>query len=209
MQDFHISNTSLTLAVRLRMAELSVAHPSSSTDRTSPKPSRPTPMQTMSNLHHLPKTSTVVLFTPVLTPAASISTKPSSKKQPDSSSTTDPFETLGRSLASHHPRIRHVPYVPKIGFTPTHSAFMNQADAVIVVLCEPQTSKREILNLQFGFAEQTLETGSELPPILIQCGDFELSGWEDVLDSFEISLKCATLSSEIAKSISRKLFGNK
>src|SRR4051812_22451231 len=31
----------------------------------------------------------------------------------------DPFEPLGRALARHHPKIRHVPYLPRNGITGT------------------------------------------------------------------------------------------
>lgn len=101
-----------------------------------------------------------------------------------------------------------MPYVPNIGFTATHAAFLNQADAVIVVLCEPHASKRESLGLQFAFAEQTLESAGGPPPILVQCGDVQGTGWQDVLASFEVVLKCGRLTEEIAKQISRKLFGS-
>jgi hypothetical protein len=99
----------------------------------------------------------------------------------------DPFEILGRSLASYHPRIRNVPYIPAVGFTDTHEAFLSQADAVIVVLCEPQSSKRESLKRQLAFAERTCEAlgggggggyyGGPVrnPPILVGSSAFHAS----------------------------------
>lgn len=171
----------------------------------------------MANLRHLPKTAAVVLFTPVITPAASISASKPTNKTPAQAQVVDPFEILGRSLASYHPRIRHVPYVPGIGFTDTHDAFLSQADAVIVVVCEPQREKRECLGKQFAFAEKTHEAvgggrcvGGPVrnPPILVMCGDSEGSWWPgDVSATFEIVLKSGRLDAEISGQISSRLFG--
>jgi hypothetical protein len=169
----------------------------------------PSPEQVMANLRHLPKTAAVVLFTPVITPAATVAANATNK-----TSAVDPFEVLGRSLASYHPRIRHVPYVPAIGFTDTHDAFLSQADAVIVVVCEPHTSKRECLGRQLAFAEKTQEAvggahGGPVrnPPILVQCGDPDV--WPDGSQSFGIVMKSGTLTSEVAQQISRTMFGAK
>lgn len=52
-------------------------------------------------------------------------------------STSDPFEPLGRAINALHPtlRIRHVPYTLSAGLTGTHTAFLRRADAVVLVLC--------------------------------------------------------------------------
>ncbi|KAK3072257.1 hypothetical protein LTR53_007156 [Teratosphaeriaceae sp. CCFEE 6253] len=112
----------------------------------------------LTQLRELPPTATLLLYTPVLLPSGHVSepdsqpddeddcpvdAKPappgSSRPQPTTTTTTDPFEMLGRALSKHHRRVRHVPYVPRVGFTPTHAAFLAKAHAVIVVTCEPAT----------------------------------------------------------------------
>jgi hypothetical protein len=52
-----------------------------------------------------------------------------------SAESTDPFEPLGRALVSHHPQIRHVPYVAKRGMVETHGKLMKEAGAVVLVVC--------------------------------------------------------------------------
>ncbi|KAK3074594.1 hypothetical protein LTR53_002872 [Teratosphaeriaceae sp. CCFEE 6253] len=105
----------------------------------------------LTQLRELPPTATLLLYTPVLLPSGHVSepdsppddddpvdakpAPPSSQRPPPT--TTDPFEMLGRALSKHHRRVRHVPYVPRVGFTPTHAAFLAKAHAVIVVTCEP------------------------------------------------------------------------
>lgn len=53
---------------------------------------------------------------------------------------SDPFEHLGRAVASVHPRTRHVPYTLSAGLTSTHTAFLDRASAVILVLCNPSSA---------------------------------------------------------------------
>ncbi|CZT18816.1 uncharacterized protein RCC_04660 [Ramularia collo-cygni] len=209
------------LALRLQLAEVSLQanrNTSSSSSSSTTASSRPkkSPSQTMATLQNLSKTSTVVLFTPVLTPSTSSSTKKSTSSSTSSSlsPSIDPFETLGRSLASHHPRIRHVPYIPSVGFTSTHSAFLHEASAIIIVLCEASHNKSTSLGQQLSFAEAALSAttcsgGDILPPILVQCG----SGFGEVegriIREFEIVIKCAWLGEDVAKGIAGKMFGRK
>ncbi|KAF2491889.1 hypothetical protein BU16DRAFT_585060 [Lophium mytilinum] len=84
-------------------------------------------------LRALHPSSFLVLFTPVVPPPS-----------PSASPNTDPFEPLGRALAQHHARIRHVPYVPSVGMTDTHLAFLRHAGAVVVVVvCEKGSEGRQ------------------------------------------------------------------
>ncbi|KAI7157857.1 hypothetical protein KC349_g5317 [Hortaea werneckii] len=107
------------------------------------------PARNIAQLRDLPASAILMLFTPVMvppgfhTPAKNNLTKPSEEissaptphAPPSSKLATDPFESLGKAFAKHHRRIRHVPYVPAVGFTETHEAFLAQADAVILVSC--------------------------------------------------------------------------
>lgn len=81
--------------------------------------------EALDNLRTLPSRAIILLLTPVmvLPEELAFSGRPQA----------DPFEHLGRSLSKRHARIRHVPYISKIGFTNTHLAFMRQANAVIIV----------------------------------------------------------------------------
>ena len=98
-------------------------------------------------LQSLPSTSLLLLLTPVITPV----------KSATKSSSTDPFEILGRELSKQHHRLRHVPYVPAVGMTETHAAFIEQAAAVIVVMCEPDGPEGgQSLKQQRSFADDVV-----------------------------------------------------
>ncbi|CAK4032633.1 Hypothetical predicted protein [Lecanosticta acicola] len=161
----------------------------------------------MASFRNLSSSGTIVLFTPVITPAGS------GKASNKTSESVDPFEILGRAFSRHHRRIRHVPYVPRVGFTETHDAFLSQADAVIVVICEPETAKHEALGHQVDFAEAAhggldgnyFERPASNPMILIQCGDPNGSFWPD-LSTFDSVLKCRAYDTEMAQQIARKIF---
>ncbi|KAI7235293.1 hypothetical protein KC330_g4328 [Hortaea werneckii] len=88
------------------------------------------PARNIAQLRDLPASAILMLFTPVM-----ISYVPAPNTPPPSKLATDPFESLGKAFSKHHRRIRHVPYVPAVGFTDTHEAFLAQADAVILVSC--------------------------------------------------------------------------
>ncbi|KJX96373.1 hypothetical protein TI39_contig640g00009 [Zymoseptoria brevis] len=162
----------------------------------------------MGTLRNLSKSGAVVLFTPVITPA-------SAGKSSNNTTTVDPFEILGRALSTHHTRIRHVPYVPTIGFTETHDAFLSQADAVIVVICEPLHSKEKGLQDQVNFAEAAREAmgyfeGADNDPMaVVQCGDSDGKWWPESIAEFEVLLKCGSLDATMAQHIARKIFGLK
>jgi hypothetical protein len=172
----------------------------------------PNSNQTMATLRNLPKSGAVVLFTPVLTPAAPAAGKATNKT---TVAAVDPFEILGRALSTHHARIRHVPYVPTVGFTETHDAFLSQADAVIIVICEPMKSKHDGVQDQVKFAKAAHEAmgyfgGPVKDPLaLVQCGDADGSWWPDEIARFDLVLKCGSLDATMAQHIARKIFGLK
>lgn len=83
-----------------------------------------------SPLLDFPSTSMLLLLTPTVY----------SIVNPDTSSTSDPFEPLGRALSRSHSRIRHVPYTVSAGLTSTHMAFLNRASAVVLVLCNSSSA---------------------------------------------------------------------
>lgn len=100
-------------------------------------------------ISNLSKAASILLFTPVITPAR--------HEKATHWTGTDPFESFGRALSAYHKRIRHVPFIPKIGYTDTHAAFLSQADAIIVVVCEPEDDKDQRISHQMAFALRALE----------------------------------------------------
>lgn len=167
------------------------------------------------SLATLSTSGTIVLFTPVIAikPCSSSTSSSSSSSKNSASSNTDPFELLGRALSRYHKRIRHVPFHPNVGFTDTHDAFLSQADAVIVVICEPQHHKTDSLGDQIEFAESANDALKESrgsrplkhPVTLVQCGNSEGSWWPDN-SAFETVLHCRTNDVETAQHVARKLF---
>ncbi|KAI6798973.1 hypothetical protein KC332_g16840 [Hortaea werneckii] len=121
--------------------------PSTMPAEIDPKRSR-SPARNIAQLRDLSASAILMLFTPVMVPPGfhihqeKSDTKPSEEVSTptlnaSSKITTDPFEVLGKAFSKHHRRIRHVPYVPAVGFTETHEAFLAQADAVVLVSCGP------------------------------------------------------------------------
>jgi hypothetical protein len=76
-------------------------------------------LQTLSSL---PTDQLIILFTPAI---------------PSTDGHEDPFETLGRSFSKWHARVRHVPFVAKVGLTDLHVAWIRKSGAIVVVNCDP------------------------------------------------------------------------
>ncbi|KAK4550482.1 hypothetical protein LTR36_000061 [Oleoguttula mirabilis] len=126
------------------------------------------PSRNLAGLRNLSGTSVLLLLTPVMVPSGFFNydkrvAKPSEVSKAHLEKTdTDPFEHLGRALGKHHQRIRHVPYVPSVGFTETHEAFLAKADGIIIVTCEPEPkacqsgTPEAVLSKQADFAESVL-----------------------------------------------------
>ncbi|KEQ99216.1 hypothetical protein AUEXF2481DRAFT_36535 [Aureobasidium subglaciale EXF-2481] len=76
----------------------------------------------LKTLSGLPTDQLVILLTPAI---------------PSTDGNEDPFECLGRALSKRHARVRHVPFVAKVGLTDLHAAWIRKAGAIIVVNCDP------------------------------------------------------------------------
>jgi hypothetical protein len=85
----------------------------------------------------------LVLFTPVIPPPSHINTKDKEevKKHEIQEEAMDPFEPLGRALCDFHKRVRHVPFLSGAGMKEIHRTFLENAGAVLLVLCEPFESE--------------------------------------------------------------------
>ncbi|GAB7327241.1 hypothetical protein MBLNU13_g11136t1 [Cladosporium sp. NU13] len=159
----------------------------------------------LGSLRSLPPTSLVLLLTPVLAPAhLDHSTL--------DSNTTDPFEAFGRELSKHHHRLRHVPYLPRIGMTDTHSAFIEQAAAVVVVICEPEDSDEQSISIttQQYFADAVLARREDLknddeqtPFVLVR---FENTESEYIGDEYSNVLRAPAFTKQACTMAARLLF---
>lgn len=95
----------------------------------------------------------VLLLTPVVLPL-------------DTASGTDPFEPLGRELASYHPWIRHVPYTARGGITSTHISFVKRAKVVVFVVSGPASSGQLS---QIELSRMVQEVGQGRPHVVVAC----------------------------------------
>lgn len=159
----------------------------------------------LGSLRSLPPTSLVLLLTPVLAPAHLDHSNLDSN-------TTDPFEAFGRELSKHHHRLRHVPYLPKVGMTDTHIAFIEQAAAVVVVICEPEDSDDmdQSIEYQQSFANDVLarredltDDDNETPFVLVR---FEQKDSENADDEYSNVLRAPALTKQASAKAARLLF---
>jgi hypothetical protein len=106
----------------------------------------------LKTLNSLATDQIVVLFTPAI---------------PSTDGYEDPFECLGRSLSKRHSRVRHVPFVTKVGLTDLHAAWIRKAGAVVVVNCDPtllvDTKTNNNMPFQTRFATQVADTLHSIP----------------------------------------------
>ncbi|KAK0352018.1 hypothetical protein LTR91_021803 [Friedmanniomyces endolithicus] len=163
--------------------------------------------RSLAKLRDLDPTAILLLFTPVMVPAgylkdqqrASDEDAQVDSKAPVSTAsraallTTDPFEMLGIALSKQHSRVRHVPYVPSVGFTDTHDHFLEKAHAVLVVSCEPTISAGASpgTDLEFTLAKQAEfvgcvateleESGRQVPMVNLSFGGDE---WENQVPTY-------------------------
>ena len=154
-------------------------------------------------LSSLPPAAVIALFTPVLIPA----NKSKTRLETDG---TDPFESLGRSCTQHHKRVRHIPYVPKIGFRETHEAFISQVDVVIVVVCEPTSANSNSFAHQMAFAKQAVDAMEEKEAnasntlVLVQSGSEEFRAQAEA--SFVNVIEVSEYNADVAKEVARTIF---
>ncbi|KAI1805567.1 hypothetical protein F4811DRAFT_561099 [Daldinia bambusicola] len=97
----------------------------------------------------------VVLLTPVVPHV-----------QPDIGNDGDPFEPLGRALATRHPWIRHVPYTSRNGLTDTHVGFIKRAKVVVFVI-SGLPSAGQPSQVEIGLMARKM--GEQRPQIIMAC----------------------------------------
>ncbi|KAK6428504.1 hypothetical protein LTR95_015351 [Oleoguttula sp. CCFEE 5521] len=150
-------------------------------------------------LQTIPKSSLLLLLTPVLpTPGQS-----KSSGDPLSKTKADPFEPLGRELATHHSRIRHVPYLPNQGLSTVHRGFLQEANAVIVAICT--SDDMASLDRQMAIAREIANL-SHVPAVLVVFGDAEAIEDVRVLDAYSNVIRAGEVEKRMFEAISRTLF---
>jgi len=150
----------------------------------------------------------LVLFTPVVPPPLG----------GDATVRMDPFEPLGHALSKHHKRIRHVPYVPSVGMTETHLAFLQRgqyAGAVVVVVCDHPNAtsvKGNGYDYQRAFAQAALDQISsnqdipDIPTFLVLITGNQAQRGGD-FSEFEGFLQSDSYTPSALQRISNHLFG--
>ena len=130
----------------------------------------------------------------------------------------DPFEPLGHALSKHHKRIRHVPYVPSVGMTETHLAFLRRgqyAGAVVVVVCDHPNAtsvKGNGYDYQRAFAQAALDQISsnqdipDIPTFLVLITGNQAQRGGD-FSEFEGVLQSDSYTPSALQQISNRMFG--
>ncbi|KAL2354307.1 hypothetical protein BJ546DRAFT_844393 [Cryomyces antarcticus] len=139
--------------------------------------------ETLRRLRNLSDTSLLVLLSPIV--PIHPDTFGSKLSEENKEQMMDPFECLGKALSEYHHRVRHAPYLPRIGITPAHVAFLRRACAVIIVVCEPPVTPSPLSNgnipLQTEVVKsvaRVLNAGSAVPLTIVYCGRTDASKLE-------------------------------
>ncbi|KAF4780076.1 acetyltransferase [Colletotrichum scovillei] len=78
----------------------------------------------------------------------------------------DPFEPLGRAIASQHPLVRHVPYTKRGGITNVHYEFIKRAKAIVFVISGAHVDD-DVSQIDLADAARTM--ADERPQIIVAC----------------------------------------
>lgn len=96
----------------------------------------------------------------LITPSGTLPPYESSHRITDShAETQDPFQRLAAAMGVHHDRIRHVSYQYWVGMTNQLHRMMDHISSVVVVVCEPATTKspdhiHDMMESQWRFVRQ-------------------------------------------------------
>ncbi|KAL2268655.1 hypothetical protein VTJ83DRAFT_3501 [Remersonia thermophila] len=146
---------------------------------------------------HLKDEDAILLLTPALVPHVS------PLNQDPHAPTSDPFEPLGRALAKHHPRVRHVPYVPRNGITETHVVHIRLAAAVVFVISGPPCYGQPS---QVGLAEITKSLSDQRPHVVVTCCEMQDVGALDT--TFSTVIEAPGFAPSTMEAVADVLFGN-
>ncbi|KAK6433213.1 hypothetical protein LTR95_010609 [Oleoguttula sp. CCFEE 5521] len=206
----YIAAWSASLADHVRAAEAQPATEASrstlTTTRRSTKSTPPPGVEVMRSsapalaaLRTLPQSSLLLLLTPVLPASSYLTTsEPTSPK-----SKADPFESLGRELAVHHSRLRHVPYLPSQGLGTVHRGFLQEADAVIVTICIPDDTSSLVQQLAIAREIAGLAHG---PAVLVIFGETDAVNDARVLDAYANVIRAERRDKRAFEAVAKALF---
>nr|XP_036579150.1 glycoside hydrolase family 3 [Colletotrichum truncatum]KAF6786636.1 glycoside hydrolase family 3 [Colletotrichum truncatum] len=79
---------------------------------------------------------------------------------------SDPFEPLGRAIATRHSMVRHVPYTKRGGINNIHFEFIKRAKAIVFVISGPPIDGDVS---QVELADVARSMANERPQILVAC----------------------------------------
>jgi len=118
----------------------------------------------------------------------------------------DPFEALGRCIERHHPRIRHVPYMPNAGLTATHQKFLGATDsaAVVVVIITGGGSSGEESEMA-EFARSAWAMAADCCPMILVLVDG--NGGAGRSCGFGTVVGCANYKANTMREVADLIFG--
>ncbi|KAL1837190.1 hypothetical protein VTJ49DRAFT_4162 [Mycothermus thermophilus] len=146
--------------------------------------------------NHLKDEDAILLLTPGIVPQVSpLNWDPHTP-------TSDPFEPLGRALAKHQHRVRHVPYIPRNGITETHVVHIRLAAVVIFVISGPPCHGQPS---QVGLAEITKSLCDHRPHLVLSCCRMQDVGALD--KSFSTVIEAPGFSPSTMEAVADILFG--
>ena len=127
---------------------------------------------------------------------------------------SDPFEPLGRAIARSQPRIRHVPYTLSTGLTPTHSAFLRRAGAVILVLACPSSALAEVQmevwrDVEMVLADVDQQSGQRVKRIVVGAGDARDLNQGDMLEKGWWPVACWSYAKGSLEAVAEVLTGQR
>ncbi|KAI3551128.1 acetyltransferase [Colletotrichum abscissum] len=83
----------------------------------------------------------------------------------------DPFEPLGRAIASRHSLVRHVPYTKRGGITNVHYEFIKRAKAIVFVISGAHVDD-DVSQIDLADAARTM--ADERPQIIVACCNLQI-----------------------------------
>ncbi|TQN73945.1 hypothetical protein CSHISOI_01475 [Colletotrichum shisoi] len=134
----------------------------------------------------------IVLLTPVVVPHSRLG-----------DNGKDPFEPLGRAIASRHSLVRHVPYTKRGGITNIHFELIKRAKAIVFVISGPPLDDDVS---QIDLADTARTMADERPQIIVACCNLQAHDFHT--DHFATMVQIAGYSPPELETAASILFGD-
>ncbi|WQF79541.1 Putative GNAT domain, acyl-CoA N-acyltransferase [Colletotrichum destructivum] len=134
----------------------------------------------------------IVLLTPVVVPHSRLG-----------DNGKDPFEPLGRAIASRHSLVRHVPYTKRGGITNIHFEFIKRAKAIVFVISGPPLDDDVS---QIDLADTARTMADERPQIIVACCNLQAHDFHT--DHFATMVQIAGYSPPELETAASIIFGD-